>query len=532
VSSLTATGSLLRMAARRDRIMIPVWIYALAGSVLSTAYSIQHLYPNDDARNKLAFGIAMNPAVLAITGKVYDTSLGGLVAWRMLAIGAALVGVMSVLLVVRHTRADEQLARLELLRSGVVGRQAPLAAAFLIAAQANLAVAVVAILGLVIMGLPVGGAVAFGLAWLAVGLCFAGVAGVSVQLAQTSRAANGGALAAVGGAFVLRAVADASGNGGASWLSWATPIGWAQHVQPSAGDRWAVLLLPFGAAVALVALAFRLQSQRDLGAGVLPSRPGPPAAAASLRSPLALSWRLHRGGLVAWVLGGLVLGALYGGAAHGVGDLVGGETGSGPLILRLGGSSELVDAFLHIVMGLGGLLAAAYGISAVLELRSEEQAARHETLLAGPTGRLRWAASHVAVALAGSALLLLAVGVATAIPFGLSDHDVPGALVRLVPAALVQLPAVWLVIAVAVLLYGVSVHAATAAWGVLAVVLFLDDVAPILNPPQWVLHLSPFAHLPSLPGGDVSAGPLVTLTALTALVLGAGFAALRRRDLG
>ena len=44
---------------------------------------------------------------------------------------------MSILLVVRHTRADEETGRAELVGAGVVGRHAPLAAALVVAAIAD-----------------------------------------------------------------------------------------------------------------------------------------------------------------------------------------------------------------------------------------------------------------------------------------------------------------------------------------------------------------------------------------------------------
>jgi ABC-2 type transport system permease protein len=54
----------------------------------------------------------------------------------------------------------------------------------------------------------------------------------------------------------------------------------------------------------------------------------------------------------------------------------------------------------------------------------------------------------------------------------------------------------------------------------------------VLQLSHWVLDISPFTHVPRLPGGTVSASPLLWLS-LVALALGAvGLAALRRRDIG
>ena len=55
---------------------------------------------------------------------------------------------------------------------------------------------------------------------------------------------------------------------------------------------------------------------------------------------------------------------------------------------------------------------------------------------------------------------------------------------------------------------------------------------PVLDVPQAVLDLSPFSHVPKLPGADVVLTPLVVLTAAGALALTAGLGAFRRRDIG
>ncbi|MBT2213284.1 ABC transporter permease [Actinomadura sp. NEAU-AAG7] len=527
---LAGTGMLVKMWLRRDRIMLPAWIYALTALVSSSMYSFRTGYDEPGALEKFARGINDNPSTKAMYGPVLNEhTASGVAAWQTGATGAALVGLMCVLLVVRHSRAEEETGRLELVGAGVVGRRAPLTAALLVAATAAGTLAVLATAVMIAFGAPAAGAVAFGLAWFGAGMVFAGVAAVTAQVAQTSRLANGLALAVLGTGFLLRGLGDV---GSAHWLAWLSPIGWAQRVRPYADEQWAALALPLVAFALLAAAAYALIERRDLGAGILAPGPGPSRAAPSLRTPLALAWRLQRGSLVGWSAGFLVYGLAIGGIADGVSDLVGDSDSTLKSLRELGRQDDIVDAFLSTAMGLMALLTAAYAVQGVLRLRAEEAGQRLEPVLATGVGRLRWAVSQLAVTVAGTVVMLALTGLAVGSAHGLRSGDLDGQLPRVFGAALAQLPAVWVVAGVTVLLFGLLPRAAQAGWGVLAVCLMLGQMGPVLKLPQPVMDVSPFTHTPNVPGGTFSPLPLASLTAVALAASAAGLLAFRRRDIG
>src|SRR5258708_27278516 len=102
--STAGVGTLLELALRRDRIMLPVWLYALIASIAGTAFSIKKLYPTQASRDQLAQSIGDNPSLRALYGPMYDThSLGALTAWRSLAVSGLILGIFCVLLITRHT---------------------------------------------------------------------------------------------------------------------------------------------------------------------------------------------------------------------------------------------------------------------------------------------------------------------------------------------------------------------------------------------------------------------------------------------
>lgn len=533
MTGLLGTSALVRVALRRDRVVLPLSVLALVLTVVSTAISFEDLYPTAASRAELGADVGDNPGLRALYGAIHDASTtGGLVAWRMLAFGAALAALLSVLVVIRHTRAEEETGRLELVGAGVVGRSAPLAAALLVAGAADLALGLLLGLGLLAQGQPAGGAFAMGLAIASAGWVFGAVAAVTAQLTESARLARGLAAGALGVAFVLRAAGDAAEAGGPTWLSWLSPIGWAEQVRPFAGDRWAPLALAVLATALLAGAAFALAARRDLGAGLLPQRPGPAHASPRLRSPFALAWRLQRGALLGWSAGFAIAGAALCGIADSVADLVDENQQLIDIFRDLGGQQGVVDSFLASMMGLFGLIAAAYAVQATLRLRAEETAQRAEPLLATGTGRLRWACSHLVFAVAGTTVLLAAAGLAGGVAYGLASGDLGGQLGRLLEAALAQAPAAWIAGGIAVALFGLLPRRTAASWAAVVLFLLIGQFGPLLQLGDWAMDLSPFTHVPKLPGGDLTAAPMVALSAVAAALAGAGLAGFRRRDVG
>ena len=163
-AGLAGTGALTKLAFRRDRIMLPAWVYLITVLVATTAYSLKKLYPTAAARAQLGVTAGGNPALRFLYGRLNGSSLGALTTWRY-GIWAAIFGaLMTIFIVIRHTRADEEAGRLELVGSAAVGRQAALTAGLLTAVTANLAISVLLAIALPLSGLTVSGSVALALA--------------------------------------------------------------------------------------------------------------------------------------------------------------------------------------------------------------------------------------------------------------------------------------------------------------------------------------------------------------------------------
>ena len=297
-------------------------------------------------------------------------------------------------------------------------------------------------------------------------------------------------------------------------------LGWAQAMRPYAGERWSPLLLLVALATATVAAAFALSARRDVAAGFIRPRPGRANASALLTRPLGLAMRLQRGSLLAWAAG-LFIGGLAGGGlaveADAFTDALGEE------FFPASGAS-LTDQLLAFFLLFMALLTAGAVLQSALRARGEEIAGRADPVLAAAVPRWQWVAGHLVVALAGGVFILTLVGVGAGLVYGADTGDA-GEVPRLAGAALVHLPAIALLLAVAVLLFGFVPRAVGAVWVLLGYAAFIAMFAPLFQLPDWMHDLSPFDHIPAVPADDLAPTPLLVLTAIAVALIAAGLGA-------
>jgi ABC-2 type transport system permease protein len=509
--------------------VLPAWVLLLS-IPLGAVYvgSIAAVYPTQADRASFAATIMASPAQRALYGNVYGDSLGATGIWKA-GMFHVLIAVAVILTVVRHTRADEESGRTELIDSTAVGRYASLTAALLLAGGAAIMTGVLGTASLLPLDVPAAGSLAFGLALACTGLVFTAVAAVTAQLSSSARFARGAAFGALATAFTVRAVGDASSR--AASLSWLSPLGWSLQVRPYAGDRFWVLLLHVALTAVLIAVAYHLLARRDVGAGLMADRPGAPRAGSDLRGVATLAWRLDRGSLVLWTIGLCLYGLLIGSVVNGIGGEIGNSQSARDVVGRLGGSDQMEQAFIAVAFGMLGMVAAAFAISLTLRLHQEESAQRAETLLAGAVSRTRWLASHLVLTILGTAVAMMVAALVAGLTYGAAAGDVAAKLPTVLGTAAVQLPAVWLLVAVTVALFGLLPRFTPVAWGVLVTFIAVYLLGSLSNSPQWLLDLEPFTHVPHVGLGDFSATPLLWLLVIDTALIALGAMAFRRRDL-
>lgn len=526
-AALTGAGRLTRFIFRRDRIRISVWILSIVALAWLTVVSIKGLFPTQAALDQTAAASQHNAAVIAFNGPAQGlNTVGGQVAFQFGAAGMVLVALMSLFMIGRLTRGEEEGGRAELVRSLPVASHAPAIAATLTVAAMNVVAGVLTTGVLLAVGLPAAGALVFGVSFILVGFFFMGVALVVAQVTENTRLVYGVTGTVLGAAYLMRAIGDI----GDGTLSWFSPIGLAQKAQPFAGERWWPLGLLAAASAVLFVSAIVLAGRRDLGGGLLASRPGRSSASGGLGRPLGLALRLQRGAVLGWSAGILVTGVAYGWIGPTVDAFVGQNKALAQALASSGGAS-LVDSYFATSFNFIALLASGFAIQSALRLRGEETSMHAELMLATPVSRWRWAASHLAVAMAGSVVLLGVAGLATGLTYGAAGGDL-AKVPLLIAAPLVYAPPLWLMTGLAFALVGLAPRWSGGSWAILAACVLVGLLGAVLKLPGWVQDLSPFERVPQIPAAGLNMLPIFAITALAGASILAGLGGVRRRDFG
>ncbi|MFC7586611.1 ABC transporter permease [Nonomuraea antimicrobica] len=519
---LTGTRAMVRLALRHDRFKLPIWVLAIALLVPRFyAAATTAVVPTPEAMAE-ATEMIRGSFMRALAGPVFGD--GAITAqryflaayWVEFLLAAAL---MSILLVTRHTRAEEQTGRAELVRAAVVGRHAQLTGALAVAVIGNATLALCTAAAAAGIGFPAGSALLFGGSLAAAGLAFAAITAVTVQVTEHSRGAAGIAGAVLAAAWAARGAGAMQGPEGGP-LFWASPLGWSQQTRVLAGERWWPLGLSLVLAGVLVAGAYALASRRDLGAALVAPRPGRAAAAPWLRSPFTLGLRLQQASIGWWaagfLVGGLVLGAMTGAMTS--------------TDLPIFAGADLGRAWVALMVFTGSLCAGVFAVLSAVRLRAEEARGLLGPVLAGPTGRSAWLGSSLAVCALAVVVLLGAYGVGLGLGAAASTGD-PALAGQAIGASLLRVPEVLVLLAVPVALLGLAPRAVGVAWGVLVYSGFVTVLGPYAGLPGWLVNTSVLSHLPWRPLGEFAPVATAALLALAAALAALGLYGFHRRDL-
>ena len=531
MKAITQWPRLLAHILRRDRIFLPVWLGAVIAFSVFFVPTIAELLGTEEEMTALA-EMMTNPAMVAMCGILYgDTPSVGIIFTQLMIVwSAVLVAVMNILIVIRHTRTDEDEGRQEVVRSLPVGRGAHLVAVAVLMVGINLALAIVAGLIMPAFGvesIDLAGSLVYAAALGGCGLFFAGLTMAAGQLLHSARSVTGAMMAVMGGFYMLRAYGDV-GSEPAAWMS---PFGLIQRAYPFYTNQWGPVVILVGIGLGLMVAALALNRLRDLGQGLLPVRAGRHAHASKLLGgEWGLAWRLNRGTIIGWGVGFAVIGAMYASALDGMEEFV----LSNPIYQAMMGigatTTDIMAPVVTTFLLINALLGAIPVLMVANALNSEESKGRMDYVISKKVSRTRVFAGYAVLVMitAVAMQLLTALGFWPVADWALED-PLPASLIFKV--AFNFGPALVFLGGLVLFLVGWAKKFTWIGWGYVVASFLLVMLGGILNLPRWVSRLTPYGLLPRWPMEEFSWLPWLGL-----MVAGIGLSVLgavgyRRRDI-
>ncbi len=504
-SPFTGVGSLIRLALRRDRVRLSIWIASLTLMMVYAPNAIKLAYP-EEAQRAARVNLLKTPAGMILGGPMFgvkETDLGVMMANELMLTLIIAASILSILTVIRHTRAEEESGAAELVLSSVVGRHARTYAALIVVGAVNAILAVTMTVAMAATGFGVVDTAAMCLGVTGVSMVFGAVAAVTAQLWRPARAATGAAMGALALAALVRGVGDVIDNSGSA-LSWFSPIAWAQQMRAFVDVRWWPFAMLVALAVGLIALSAVLESSRQYDDGVIPSS-GEHPNAHPIRSVFGLHLTLQRGQTIGWTVGLFLSGLAFGSMTKSLLDAAEGNE----LLQRVLAQQGTDGVYTTLTQFLAAA-ATAYVVSAVLRIWGDEESGLGEVVLAGAVSRWRWLVTAVAAAVAGSAVLMFSAGLGMGLGAGITIGE-PQTIWRLTLAGVAFVPAMAAMAGVAAL--AVALRQAWIGWLAVTFVIISLYLGALLRLPQWLLDASPI--------GQTKAPSEYSAVALTAMVVAA-----------
>lgn len=520
-SPWTGTDSLIRLALRRDRVRLSVWMAALTLMMVYAPNAIKLAYP-EEAQRQARVNLMKTPAGMILSGPMFggnETALGAMMANELMLTLIIATSILAILTVIRHTRAEEENGSAELVLASPVGRYARTTAALTVAGAVNAVLAVTMTAGMAATGFGVVDTAAMCVGVTAVAMVFGAVAAVTAQMWRTSRAATGAAMATLALTALVRGIGDVIDNSGSA-LSWFSPIAWAQQMRAFVDLRWWPLALLIALTAGLIAVAALLESRRQYDDSTIAAT-GERPHARPIRGVLGLHLTLQRGQTIGWSIGLLLGGLAFGSMTKSLLD----AAEDNEMIARL--ISADTDGVYTTMTQFLAAAACAYVVSAVLRVYADEQSGLGEAVLAGSVSRWKWLFTAVVSAVLGSAVLMFFAGLGNGLGAGIVLGE-PQTVLRLTLAGLAFVPALAVLAGVAAV--AVALRQVWIGWLAVTFVVTSLYLGALLRLPRWLIDLSPVGRT-TAPSAVPIATLIVMALAAMALTVLAGIL-YRRRDVG
>jgi len=524
---------LTRFNFRRDWFKLTLWVLILISLFVGVAAKFTDLYGSKSAIDQIVKTL-QSPAMVSLFGKMptgpYTTA--DIFASEMTVFMAIIAAIMNYYFVIKNTRGEEESGILEMIQSHPVGRLSNLAASLLEIFILNLVIGLIYAIGLQsanLTGTDLNGNFLLGLGLGAVGFMFASIAAVVAQLTDNARNATILSYLVFGAMYLARMITDISHPK----YTWLVPMGWVEKFSTYKSNNWLPVLLMVILSFILILIAFYLNSHRDIGSGLIATRPGKSRANRLLNNPLALFWKLNRSSIITWFLGILILGATYGSVFNTIGDIL----KTNPMLKQLldtkainSANILIIKEFIAILMIVFATLASIPGLSIINYLKTGENKGYLEIIHATPTSRSRLFFSSLILATVTSIAVLFAGTMGLYLGGNaVMEHPLAFSIIR--NSFLGYLSPILILLGISTCLLGWLPKMTSLNYGYLILAFFIQYFGKLLKLPDWLNKLTPFGFINKVPVKTFDPSTFWWQIMLAVILIIIGYLGYRKRDL-
>ncbi|WFA09262.1 hypothetical protein [Tissierella sp. Yu-01] len=456
------TKELLYLYLRRDRFRLLIWILL---PVLMLIFHSITMISLSSGKNIVSFLNEFNEDVLisAVHGPIMSLDLVGATLWRAASPITLFLGIGVILTVIRHTRTDEETGRTELIRSFSVGRYANLTAAMLLVILSTLLSSLLMTIPMKLIGGDVKEVLVFGATLFFAGIFYGGVGLLACQLKSSSSGTRNIGTIFLGLGLLINILNNM--GGGDTFLRLLSPIAWSRITTPFSGGNVLGIVYCFVISVIPVFLAYTLSVKRDIGGAIFMDQTGLAEAKLTFNNPLALAWKTHKGMFMGWLFALIfVIGAFASISPSMSGSISSAFEGIAGDNWMEGMTMDLL--FLNIMIYILSIFVGLYSLIAMNNLKKEEIDGRNEIILDKKIKRKKYMFSFVFVALYGSAVLLIAMGLTGGIVYSVVTNNFGNEFWQIFIMGISKIPAVWILIGTFSIFYGFFPKLTDICWAI------------------------------------------------------------------
>lgn len=524
------TTKCIRFILKKERIYISIWIAVLVIMTIAQAYSFVDLYPTAIERQAVAQTMD-NPAVITMIGKAYgidNYTLGALFSNQTLLLTAVVAAIMSILMVSRNTRGDEDTGRTEIILSLPVGRLSNTFAIIIVVISINFITALVMGVGLYalkIESLDLTGSLLFGISVGVIGIIFASISLLIAQLSSSARGTVGFSFCILGFSYLLRAIGDIRYE----ILALISPLGMILRSKVYVGNSWWPSIIIIVVSIVTILLSLYFNSVRDFGAGAIAVKPGRKRASIFLQNILGLGIRIQRNTIIAWLTGIFIVSIAYGMLLCDIEiHLESSEIMKN--MFTYGNGHSVIQQFSTVLMGIVAMINTLPVLLSILILKSEEKTGRIENLISRTVSRSNLLGSFLTISIVFSFALQFLFGLG----FWYAGSNVlssPLSFADTIASSLVYLPGIWVFLGLSVFLLCCLPKLTILIWVYYSYSFFVIFMGSILQLPDWLVKLSPYGIIPKIPIDDVDYIRIITIIVISIIFMVLGFIGYNKRDL-